>query len=133
MVVVEDDHVVDAVSAQGSDEAFHEWILPRGSRSRLHLLDAHVIDTAGELVTVDTIAVTEQISRRAVPGKRFHNLLCGPFRTGRLGHVEMDNPSSVVGQDDEDEQHVERHRGHGEEVDGHEVFRMVVEKRSPRL
>ena len=45
MVVVEDDHVVDTVSAQGFDEAFHGWILPRGSRSRLHLLDAHVIDT----------------------------------------------------------------------------------------
>ena len=76
--------------------------------------------------------IAELISRSAVPGKRFHDLLRGPFRTGRLGHVKMDDASPVVGQDDEDEQHVERHRGHGEEIDGHQVSHMVVEKRSPR-
>jgi hypothetical protein len=29
VTLVKHDHVIDAVSAQGSDEAFHEWILPR--------------------------------------------------------------------------------------------------------
>ena len=90
-----------------------------------------MIDTAGELVTVGAVAVAEQVSRSAVPGKRFHDLLRGPLRTWGLGHVEMDDTSPVVGQDDEDEQHVERHRGHGEEIDGHQIFHMVVEKRSP--
>jgi hypothetical protein len=82
---------------------------------------------------VDAVAVTKEISWRRIPGKRFHDLLRGPFRTGRLGHVEMDDPSPFVSQNDENEQHVERHRGHREEIDGHEVFRMVVEKSSPRL
>jgi hypothetical protein len=82
------------------------------AKGGLHFLDAHMSDAAGELVTVGAVAVTEEISRGGVPGKRVHDLLCSPLRTGRLGHVEMDDPSPCVSQNDEDEQHVERHRGH---------------------
>ena len=52
MILVDDDHMVGAVSAKGSDQALH----------------AHVTDTSGELVTVDAVAVTKEISRGAVPG-----------------------------------------------------------------
>ena len=39
----------------------------------------------------------------------------------------------MVSQDDEHEQHPERHRGHGEEVNGNEAPNVVVEKRPPAL
>jgi hypothetical protein len=41
----------------------------------------------------------------------------------------MDHPSPVVSQDHKDEQHLERHRGHGEEVHGDQAPEVVVEVR----
>jgi hypothetical protein len=40
----------------------------------------------------------------------------------------MDHASPMVCQDDEDEQHLERHRGHGEEVHGDQAPEVVVEE-----
>jgi hypothetical protein len=41
--------------------------------------------------------------------------------------------SAVVREGDEDEQDLEEHRGHGEEVQGDEASEVVVEERAPRL
>ena len=75
MSLVANDHVVQAVAAQSSDHAFDERRLPRRSRSGLDFLDPHVLDTAGEVVTVDAVAITEKVSRSRVPWKRLDNLL----------------------------------------------------------
>jgi len=47
------------------------------------------------------------------------------------GHV--DDPSMLVREDDEHEEHPERDGRHDEEVDGHDLGRVIGEKRSPRL
>ena len=95
--------------------------------------DTHMTDTASEFVTVDAVTVTEKKSRGGVTGKRFQELLYGPFRAGRISHVEMDDPSPLVSQNDEDKEDPERRRGHREEVNGDQVPNMVIEKRPPAL
>jgi hypothetical protein len=45
----------------------------------------------------------------------------------------VDDASPGVCQDDEDEQHLEQRRGHGEEVHGNEAPDVVVEERAPGL
>jgi hypothetical protein len=47
------------------------------------------------------------------------------------GDVAVQNPAAVVRQDDEHEQHLEAHRGDGEEVDGDQVGRVVGEEGAP--
>ena len=92
-----------------------------------------MIDATGELLTVDAVAVAQQVSWCGIPGERFDNLLTCPLRRRRVGHVEMDDPSPVMGQDDEDEQHLERHRGNGEEINRDQVSNVVIEKRLTAL
>ncbi len=69
-------------------------------------------------MTVDAVAVAEEIPWGGIPGKRFRDLLGGPSRRRRVRDIEMDDPSPIVCQDDEDEQHLERDRGNSEEVNG---------------
>jgi len=45
----------------------------------------------------------------------------------------VDNSSTVVGQDDEDEEQAECDRWDDEEVGGHDLARVISEKRRPRL
>ena len=45
----------------------------------------------------------------------------------------MHDAPAIMGEDDEDEQHPERHRGHGEKVNGNQVSNVVVQKGPPGL
>ena len=50
-----------------------------------------------------------------------------------LGDRHVDDPSTVVREDDEHEQQPERDRRHDEEVGGHDLARVIGEERPPRL
>ena len=89
--------------------------------------------SAGERGPVDRIAVTQEVAWGGLPGERLHELLGRPLRRGGVGHVEVEDASAVVGQDHEDEQDLEHHGGHGEEVHGDEAPQVVGEKGSPGL
>ena len=47
--------------------------------------------------------------------------------------IEVDHPTPVMGQHQEHVQHLETDRGHGKEVDGHQVVDVIVEEGAPRL
>src|SRR4051795_8271030 len=76
--LVEDDHVIEALAANGSDHAFHVCALPRRPRRREHLLDAHRIHLLDEVVAEDSIAIPEQVPWRGVPWEGFAHLLRRP-------------------------------------------------------
>ena len=65
----------------------------------------------------------------ASSGEGVHDLLSGRV----LGHVNVDDPTAVVGENDEDEQDTEAGGGHGEAVDRDHVGDMVGEERAPGL
>jgi hypothetical protein len=60
-------------------------------------------------------------------------LLGRPLSRGDIGDVDVDDASPLVRQDHEDEQDLEQHGGHDEEVHGNEAPQVVLEKRSPGL
>jgi hypothetical protein len=70
------------------------------SRGGEHLLDPEVAD-ALEVRTIDAISVPEEIPRRGVLGESPNELLGGPLGAGIRGHVEVDNPAAIVGQDEQ--------------------------------
>ena len=86
---VEDDHMIEALAPDGANHALDVSSLPRRSRRRKHLLDAHVLDLSGEVVTKDSVPISQQITRCRVPGNRIAKLLCGPFRGGMSRDVEV--------------------------------------------
>jgi hypothetical protein len=77
--------------------------------------------------------VAQQVARRRLPGERLDELLACPLGRGGIGDVEMDHASPLMRQDHEDEQHLERHRGHGEEVDGDEGLDVIGQEGAPGL
>jgi hypothetical protein len=80
--LVQHDHMIEALAAQGPDETFHVRILPRGPRGRLDFADPQGLDAAREHDTVDRIAVAQQVSWGGLPGERLHELLGRPLGRG---------------------------------------------------
>ena len=57
--LVQNDHVIEALAAQGADDAFHVGTLPRRSRCRQNFLDSHGFYCSRELIAEDPVAVPE--------------------------------------------------------------------------
>ena len=79
------------------------------------------------------VAIAEDPARRRVVRKRLDQLLRGPRGGRMLRHVEVHDPSTMVQQDDEDEQDATRDGRHGEEVDRADRGDMIREEGSPGL
>src|SRR5262249_30637872 len=82
-----------------------------------------------ELLVIDSITISQQISRRGIKRKGFEHLLRSPFRRGMSCDVEVDDASSIVCEDNKDEEDFEPNRMDGEEVDGGELRNGILEKR----
>jgi hypothetical protein len=105
MLLTEDDHVIETLSAYGSHKALSVGILPGRPRCCEHLVDADAAHSTAKLVSVDAIAIADHVLGRSVFGKCLDDLLGGPSRAGMLGDVEVKKTASVVGQDEEDVKH----------------------------
>ena len=112
----EDDHVVQTLSADRTNQPLDIRILPGTSRSDSDLLDVHRCCTIPKRLAVDPVPVAQQEPGSRFPREGFADLLCRPLRRGMGGNVEMQNPASIVGQHDEHEQDPKRQGRHDKEV-----------------
>jgi hypothetical protein len=133
VALAEDNDVVETVAPDRADQAFGEGILPRTLSGREDLLDPHALHTSTEGVTVDGVSVAKEIGRGGVVGKGVHDLLSSLRHGGMLGEVEVQDPTSMVSEHDEDEEHPQLSGGDGEEVDRDQIADMVREERAPGL
>ena len=131
MVRVEDHHVIQAFAPNGSDDPFDVWILPRGTRCDENLLDVKGVDATREVLTVDAVAVTDQIPGDRVPWKRFDELSAGPFSRRVFGDVEVNDTAPLMTEHEKHEQDAEPNSWHREEVDGDQALEVIVEERPP--
>ena len=102
--LVEDDHLIETLTSQRADHPFDERALPQRARRRQHLLDAECRDAPVEGGGVDSISVSQQVTRRRIPGKGLDDLLRCPPGRRIFRDVEMHDTTPIVPQDDEDEQ-----------------------------
>src|SRR5207302_7498494 len=96
-----------ALAANRSDQSFHIRILPRRTRSCGYFFDPHALREGNECSSEDCISIPDPIPRRLVPRKRFSNLLRGPLFGRVFRHIKVHHTPSVMGENDEDEQHPE--------------------------
>ena len=68
--LVEDDCIVQTVSADRADDALDVCILPRGSRCRWSIANAHCAKAADECFAIGTIANREQYSPVQPPSRK---------------------------------------------------------------
>ena len=85
------------------------------------------------MFTIDSVAISNQISRSPVFRKCLNDLLCGPEGSRMGRHIEVDHLPSVVQQDHEAVQNVESHSGHREEVNRYNLAGMIGQKTLPVL
>jgi hypothetical protein len=71
------DHVVQALAADGADDAFPISSLPGRARCRQHLIDPHGLNLVHDFLPEDPVPIAEQIAGCGVPGKDFAELLRG--------------------------------------------------------
>src|SRR5262245_3409599 len=88
--------MVQTFSANRTDEAFDVSSLPRRPRSAEHFLDIHCRDLVAELLAIDSISISQQISRRGIKRKGFEHLLRRPFSRWMSCDVEVHDAPSIV-------------------------------------
>src|SRR6267143_6622273 len=131
--LIQADHVVEELAADGVDHAFDEGILPGGAWCSENLGDEHALHPSPKLAAVDAVAIAEEIARRRVIRERFDDLLHRPRGSGGIGDVEVQDLPAMMQQDHEDVEHAKGRGWHDEEVDRDEVGDVVLEEGAPRL
>src|SRR5207249_9133618 len=129
----EDEYVIQTFAPDGADEPLREGVLPRTVRGREDFTDAQALHALPEHVTVDRVAIAEEIGRGGVVGEGVDDLLGRPGSGGMLGDIEVEDAPAVVGKHDEDEQNAQARGGNREEIDGDEVPDVIGQERAPRL
>jgi len=86
-----------------------------------------------KLPAEDPVAVPKQVTRDLLKGKGLPELLRGPLGRRMGGDVEMDDPPSVVSQNQEHIQDLKPDRRHGEEVHRDHGFDVILKERPPVL
>jgi len=112
------DHVIETLTANGSNHSLDIGSLPRRARCRQNFADAHISHLFSELVAEDSIAVAQQIARELGEGKCFPQLLSRPLRGRVGGNVKVQNATAVMGQNQENVKNLKADRGHREEING---------------
>src|SRR5215510_3225088 len=107
MPVVEDNDMIEYVATNTPNEPLAVGILPGTARGNFDFFDAHVLDALLQMLTVDRVAVSQQVPCGRITRNRLNNLLDGPLRRWMFGDVEMDDASALVRQQDEHKQDLE--------------------------
>jgi hypothetical protein len=68
VLLVKHDHGVEALTPDGADHSLDERILPRRPRCDGYFADVHPVHPSAEVVAVDAVSVTEEVTGRVSQG-----------------------------------------------------------------
>lgn len=89
--------MVEHVSANTAEDPLAVGILPGALGCNFDRFDIEVVNPVPTYATVDGVLVPQQIARRRMPGKRFHNVLGRPWRRRVFRPMDMHDTPSFVG------------------------------------
>src|SRR5262245_42920899 len=117
MVLIEDEHVVQALGSDGPDPALCYGVGSRRSEWRANLGNTNIAHPTIECRTVTAVAVMNEKSwRLAIPSAAFDHLLGRPRGGGIRRHVHVENLPAGMIDHEEHVQRFERDRSDAEEV-----------------
>src|SRR5215469_16537693 len=126
------DHMIQAVTSDGSDQPFHVGPLPGTGGGGEDFLDALASDSLLELTAIDLVTIAQQVPWCGIFGKRLYHLLSCPTSRRMLRHVEMNDAlPAMMSQDHKHEQHPKADGRHSEEVDRDQILDMIVQESPP--
>lgn len=100
MSFAKDNHMIQTLTSYASVQSFGMGVLPGTPGSRKDFIDAHVLHTIPEALSVDAIAISHEIPRSRLPWEGLHNLLGRPSRCRMRGDAEVDDPTTLDGKED---------------------------------
>ena len=110
------DHMVQAVSADGPDQSLHVGPLPGAGWGGEDFFNAQASDSFAKVTPVDFVPISQQVTRCGVFRKGLNHLLACPPRRRMLGHVEVNYPPAVMSQHHQDKDDAKGRRGNREEI-----------------
>ena len=113
----QDDHVIQAFSANGTYQAFDVRRLPRRSRGDEDFGAVQVGNLLAEGVAIDPVTVAHKVAGSRIPRECLHELCCRPLGRRMSGHIEMHDTPAVMSQNQKDKQKLEINGRYNEEVD----------------
>src|SRR4030081_2176109 len=133
MRLAQDNHMIDALAPDRSDQPFGKAILPRRAWCSGLVPDAHGTQSARDDNAVDSIPISDHIARSHLPGKRLGYLTCNPLRR-RVGcDVNPNEISAIKPYNHEAVEHSEANGRDDEQIHGGNVRRVVSQKGPPPL
>src|SRR4030095_737245 len=83
--------------------------------------------------SVNTITIMQQITRGAIPRKRFSDLPCRPLGGGMRRHVEVNQVTPVMAHHHKYKQQAKADGPHYQKVYCYYLLNVVLQKRAPTL
>jgi hypothetical protein len=128
-----DDHVIEELAADRPDETLDVAVHSRRSDRSLDGADPETPNSAGELLSIGSVAVSDQELRSGVPRKSVDGLLAEPEGGRVRRHVREDEAPALEGENNEDAEDLESDCRDREEIDSYDPLRLVTQKGLPGL
>src|SRR5262245_26120340 len=96
--------MVQTLAANRANDAFDISSLPTRSGSAENFSDIHYLQLITELLPINPISISQQISRRRIKRKGFEYLMRRPFGRRMSRDVKVDDAASIMREDNKDKQ-----------------------------
>jgi hypothetical protein len=103
MARVQNNKVVQTLSANRADESLSIWILPGTLKGCQHFRDAQRLNAQSNIIAVNTVPVADEKTGSLSIGESLDNLLRGPGGRRMLGYVEVQHLATAMFQYEEHE------------------------------
>lgn len=131
--LVEDEHVIQKISATASDPALGHSILPRAGGGYAFGSQAAGGKQIGGLLTKLAVAIQNRVPVRTRVRECLPELLRYPGAARVFRDIEMENLASAVFDNEEAVQHTKSQSRDGEEVHGRDDVSVIAEESRPEL
>ena len=133
MLLVQDDEVIEALSAECSDHSFDDDVRLWRVHRRGDGIDTDPSGPLAEVAAIAGIAIVEQMAWLVAPGRRFDHLPPDPGCGWVCRDVHVHQFPAAVGDEHQDVQRLEREGLDSEQVRRLHLRRVVGQERPPGL
>ncbi len=133
LLLMDDQHVVQALSSHTAQKAFTDRIRSRRMIRRFEDLDAARCCNTSETGSKLAIIITDEILRRLSKRSCLSQLLCGPRVGRRARHTDMDHFPRFQLDDEERKKRTKEQVSNLEEIAGPDLSPVIMQKRPPAL
>ncbi len=131
VLFIQRDDVIHQLTANTTDPAFRDSVLPRAPQTGSYRFDAASFQKPENLVTELRVAIKQDITKGAGQRESLSQLLDNPVCGRMFRAIEVQNSSSAVFNDKEAVERTKVQRGNRKEVEGGGNLAVVIQKRQP--